>query len=80
MKVPKTEIIARLRAAKYADAGSTGPLSAQLANQEGGLPAKDLWQRSGFAIEAFYQQLKTEMSRGWIVEPEPATVREVRED
>jgi type I site-specific restriction endonuclease len=32
---------------------------------------------SSLEIDDFYRQLKTEMTRGWIVEPESAYVREV---
>lgn len=31
--------------------------------------ARDLWQRFGGEIDAFYVQLKTEVAHGWIVEP-----------
>ena len=37
---------------------------------------KALWQQSGLEIDAFYQQLRTEMANGWIVEPEKAVMKE----
>ena len=81
MKPPRTEVVTRLEvAAKDSRPGSSEPLAALLAEQDGPLSAKTLWQRSGLAIETFYQQLKTEKAAGWIIEPEPAQVREIKED
>jgi type I restriction enzyme S subunit len=40
------------------------------------MPARDLWQRFGGEIDAFYAQLKTEVAHGWIAEPGVAEVRE----
>ena len=81
MKAPKTELVTRLEvAARNSRPGSSEPLAALLAEQDGPLSAKSLWQRSGLPIETFYQQLKTEKAAGWIIEPEPAQMREVKED
>jgi type I restriction enzyme S subunit len=81
MKAPKTELVTRLQvAARDSRPGSGEPLAALLAEQDNGLSAKALWQRSGLAIDAFYQQIKSEMAAGWIVEPEPARIREVEKD
>lgn len=52
------------------------PLSTILAKHQSELSAKALWNHSGLEIDSFYQQLKTEMARGWIIEPEPARVVE----
>jgi type I restriction enzyme S subunit len=80
MKAPKTELITRLVvAARPARPSTKEPLATLLAEQDGPLSARELWQRSGLAIEAFYQQLKTEKAAGWIIEPEPAQVHEVKE-
>jgi type I restriction enzyme S subunit len=49
-----------------------------ITKHEGELSAKALWQQSGLEIDAFYQQLKTEMANGWIVEPEKTVMKEVR--
>jgi type I restriction enzyme S subunit len=81
MKAPETELVTRLEiAARATKPGSNEPLASLLARQNGPLSAKELWQRSGLAIEAFYQQLKTEQAAGWIIEPEPARMREIKAD
>ena len=40
------------------------------------MAARDLWQRFGGEIDAFYAQLKTEVAHGWIAEPDVAQMRE----
>jgi len=40
------------------------------------MTAKDLWQRYGGEIDAFYTQLKLEVGKGWIKEPSDAEMRE----
>ena len=81
MKTPKTELVTLLQVSPRSRQPSIGkPLAGLLAEHDGGLSAKALWQRSGLAIDAFYQQLKAEMAAGWIVEPEPARMREVEKD
>jgi type I restriction enzyme, S subunit len=74
MKAPKTELVTRLEVyqTRNRQPGADEPLARLLAEHDGALTAKALWQRSGLAIDAFYQQLKTEMAAGWILEPEPA--------
>ena len=78
MKAPKTELISTLRLNATAPAAhDTAPLAALLARHNGEMSAKPLWRASGLEIDAFYQQLKTEMVHRWIVQPEVASVREV---
>jgi type I restriction enzyme S subunit len=77
MKVPKTELVSNLRINVSPANSERAPLVAILIRNNGEMPAKTLWQASGLEIDAFYQQLKTEMARGWIVQPEVAYVREV---
>ncbi|MRH00175.1 restriction endonuclease subunit S [Xanthomonas sontii] len=76
VKVPQTELIAPLRLATPPDVKSLAPLATILARQKGEMAARDLWQRFGGEIDAFYAQLKTEVAYGWIAEPEPAQVLE----
>jgi type I restriction enzyme S subunit len=81
MKPPQTELVTRLEvAARSENPGSREPLTTLLAEENGPLSAQELWLRSGLAIEAFYQQLKTEQAAGWIIEPEPARIREIKAD
>ncbi len=78
MKAPKTELRSSLQlSAKPPTAQDTATLAVLPAKHPAGLPAKALWGASGLESDAFYQQLKTEMARDWIVQPEPASVREV---
>lgn len=76
VKAPQTELIAPLRLATPPDVKAQAPLATILARHQGEMAARDLWQRFGGEIDAFYAQLKTEVARGWIAEPEPAQVRE----
>jgi type I restriction enzyme, S subunit len=76
VKAPQTELIAPLRLATPPDVKAQAPLATILARHQGEMAARDLWQRFGGAIDAFYAQLKTEVAHGWIAEPEPAQVRE----
>jgi len=76
MKAPQTELIAPLRLATPPDVKAQAPLATILARHAGEMAARDLWQRFGGEIDAFYAQLKTEVAHGWIAEPEPAQVRE----
>jgi type I restriction enzyme S subunit len=76
VKAPHTELIAPLRLATPPDLKAQAPLATILARHEGEMAARDLWQRFGGEIDAFYAQLKTEVAHGWIAEPEPAQVRE----
>lgn len=77
MKIPKTELISTLRIGVSPANSERAPLAAILIRNNGEIPAKTLWQASGLEIDAFYQQLKAEMARGWIVQPEIASMREV---
>lgn len=76
MKAPQTELIAPLRLGKAPDIKAQSPLATILARHNGEMPAKDLWQRFGGEIDAFYTQLKTEVAHGWILEPAVAEMRE----
>lgn len=76
MKISKTELIAVLRLGATPDIKAQAPLATILARHHGEMSAKDLWQRFGGEIDAFYAQLKTEVAHGWIMEPAPAEIRE----
>lgn len=76
MKAPQTELVALLRLGTTPDIKAQAPLATMLARQNGEMSAKDLWQRFGGEIDAFYAQLKTEVAHGWILEPQPAEMRE----
>jgi type I restriction enzyme S subunit len=76
VKAPETELVALLRLATPPDVKAQAPLATMLARHEGEMAARDLWQRFGGEIDAFYAQLKAEVAHGWIAEPEPALVRE----
>lgn len=77
MKAPQTELIAPLRLGQAPDIKAQAPLASILARHQGQMLAKDLWQRFGGEIDAFYAQLKTEVAHGWILEPTVAEVREL---
>ncbi|MCI0509213.1 type I restriction enzyme S subunit [Chromohalobacter marismortui] len=77
VKAPHTELVAKLCLGQTPDIKTQAPLATVLARHDGEMSAKNLWQRFGGEIDAFYAQLKTEISHGWILEPEPAEVREV---
>jgi type I restriction enzyme, S subunit len=76
MKAPQTELVALLRLGSPPDVQDRAPLATILVRHQGEMAARDLWQRFGGEIDAFYAQLKTEVAHGWIAEPEPAQVRE----
>lgn len=76
MKAPQTELVAPLRLGTAPGIKVQAPLATILARQNGEMSAKDLWQRFGGEIDAFYAQLKTEVAHGWILEPAPAEMRE----
>jgi len=80
MKAPQTELIAPLRLGTTPGIKDQAPLATILARHNGEASAKDLWQRFGGEIDAFYAQLKTEVAHGWILEPAPAEVREKSAD
>jgi type I restriction enzyme, S subunit len=77
MKVPKTELVSTLRIGVSPANSKYAPLAAILIRNNGEISAKTLWQASGLEIDAFYQQLKVEVARGWIVQPQVAYMREV---
>ncbi|MBF6650190.1 restriction endonuclease subunit S [Methylobacter sp. BlB1] len=77
VKIPKTELVSTLRLKVSPTNKDQAPLSAILAKHNGELSSKALWNYSGMDdIDKFYQQLKTEMARDWIVEPEKARMIE----
>jgi len=80
MKAPQTELIALLRLGSAPDIKAQAPLATFLARHNGEMSAKDLWQRFGGEIDAFYAQLKTEVTHGWILEPTGAEMREKQVD
>jgi len=69
VKAPQTELIAPLRLATPPDVKAQAPLATILARHQGEMAARDLWQRFGGEIDAFYAQLKTEVAHGWIDDP-----------
>lgn len=77
LKVPKTELISKLRLGENPGIKEQAPLAAILAGQNGEMASKDLWQRYGGEIDTFYAQLKLEVSKGWILEPAIAEMRQV---
>lgn len=76
VKAPQTELIAPLHLGIPPDVKAQAPLATILARHNGEMSARDLWQRFGGEIDAFYAQLKTEVAHGWIAEPAVAEVRE----
>ncbi|WP_313951062.1 restriction endonuclease subunit S [Accumulibacter sp.] len=80
MKAPQTELVAQLRLGTAPDIKAQALLATILARHNGEMSAKDLWQRFGGEIDAFYAQLKTEVAHGWIVEPAVAEMREKQAD
>lgn len=77
MKAPPTELIAPLKLGQAPEIKAQAPLATLLTRHNGEMSARDLWQRFGGEIDAFYAQLKTEVAHGWILEPEPAEMREI---
>lgn len=80
MKAPQTELIASLRLGTAPDIKAQAPLATILTRHNGEMCAKDLWQRFGGEIDAFYAQLKTEVAHGWVQEPAVAEMREKQAD
>ncbi|WP_413792802.1 MULTISPECIES: restriction endonuclease subunit S [unclassified Pseudomonas] len=76
MKVPQTELRAPLRLGVAPGIKAQAPLATILARHNGEMGAKDLWQRFGGEIDAFYAQLKFEVVHGWILEPAVAEMCE----
>jgi len=69
LKAPQTEIIAPLRLGTLPAITDQSPLATLLSRQKGSMNAGDLFQRYGGEIDAFYAQLKLEISHGWIDAP-----------
>ncbi|MCS0590417.1 restriction endonuclease subunit S [Massilia norwichensis] len=76
MKAPQTELVAPLRLGTAPGIKDQAMLATILARHSGEMSAKDLWQRFGGEIDAFYAQLKIEVAHGWILEPAVAEMRE----
>ena len=76
MKASKTELVSSLRLGTPPNIKEQAPLAAILAHQNGEIAAKDLWQRFGGDIDAFYAQLKLEVGKGWIEQPADTGMRE----
>jgi type I restriction enzyme S subunit len=70
MKPPKTEVVTALKVGTKPKETDAAPLATLLSQQKAEASAKTLWQLSGLEIDAFYRQLKTEMTNGWIEEDE----------
>ncbi|MBU2511776.1 restriction endonuclease subunit S [bacterium] len=79
MKAPKTELVTKLKLVNKPDISDHAPLSALLVKNNDELSAKALWNHSGLPIDEFYRQLKIEMIKGWIEEPQKAAVRIIEE-
>lgn len=76
VKVPQTELISKLRLGQAPSVKELAPLANLLVRHNGELSAQELWHRFGGEIDAFYAQLKTEVTYGWIQEPVVAKVHE----
>lgn len=79
MKAPKTELVSLVTLGKKFKPDVKAPLAKLLSQHQGALPAKLLWQQSGLTIDAFYQQLKTEIAQGWIAPPAEAEMKVLEE-
>jgi type I restriction enzyme, S subunit len=76
LKVPITQLVSKLRIGDIPTTKEQAPLASILVHHNNEMEARDLWQRYGGEIDAFYQQLKIEVEKGWIVEPNLAEMRE----
>ena len=79
MKAPKTELVSLVTLSKKPKPDAKAPLAQLLIQNKGTLPAKSLWQQSGLTIDAFYQQLKTEIAQGWVASPDVAEMKVLEE-
>lgn len=79
MKAPKTELVSLVTLGNKPKPETKAPLAQLLSQNKGTLPAKSLWQQSGLTIDAFYQQLKTELAQGWIAPPAEAEMKILEE-
>lgn len=80
VRAPRTQLSAQLHASKAPSVKEQAPLAAILVHTNGSLNARELWQRYGGEIDAFYAQLKTEVANGWIREPGPAVMNEIHDE
>lgn len=69
VKAPQTEIVAPLRLGTLPAVTDQSPLATMLSRNKGSMNAGDLFQRYGGEVDAFYAQLKLEISHGWIDAP-----------
>lgn len=69
VKAPQTEIVAPLHLGTLPAVTDQSPLATLLSRNKGSMNAGDLFQRYGGEVDAFYAQLKLEVSRGWIDAP-----------
>lgn len=79
MKAPKTELVSLVSLGTKPKPDASAPLAQLLIQAKGTLPAKSLWLQSGLPIDAFYQQLKTELAQGWIAPPAEAEMKILEE-
>jgi len=79
MKAPKTELVSVVTLGKKIKSDAKAPLAKLLLLNKGALPAKALWQHSGLKIDEFYQQLKSEIAKGWISPPAEAEMKVMEE-
>lgn len=77
LKTPKTKLFAPIGLGpNKPNSRDVAPLATLLSRQKSTMNAKDLWQRFGGEIDAFYAQLKTEVAHGWLAEPKDAEMLE----
>jgi type I restriction enzyme, S subunit len=77
LKTPITELIAPVTlGSNKPGSKDVAPIAKLLARQNGKINANDLWQHFGGEIDAFYAQLKEEITHGWIAEPTKAEMLE----
>ena len=69
VKAPQTEIVALLHLGTLPSVSDQSPLATLLSRNKGSMNAGDLFQRYGGDVDAFYAQLKLEISHGWIDAP-----------
>jgi type I restriction enzyme, S subunit len=69
VKAPQTEIVAPLRLGILPAVTDQSLLATMLSRNKGIMNAGDLFQRYGGEVDAFYAQLKLEISHGWIDAP-----------
>lgn len=79
MKAPKNELVSSVNIRKNPASNAYAPLARLLIKNNGTLSAKSLWQQSSLTIDVFYQQLKLEISKGWISPPIEAEMK-IREE